>query len=270
MRQATLILPRTGERVKRQVTLRGPALSDWEVDGSNGDETPLLGEPVPGRPNSFRRARHTFQRLLVDHAKRFWVFATSKTGQDILKCSLAYFLGSLATIVIPIARLLGRQDGKHVVATITVYFHPARSQGSMHEATILALIAFLYSMFLSVTSMAVSVFFKNCDLLPLGHAIVLIVFVGGGLGLVGWLKQRFNDPLVNIACSLTALATISILTKEGAVQAATFSDDKIAQIAKMVLLGIVITNFVSLTFRPVSARRELRYTWFPLSADACH
>lgn len=127
-----------------------------------------------------------------------YAFATSKTGQSMLKCSLAYLLGSLATFVVPIAGFLGKNDGKHMVATITVYFHPARSAGSMQEATLFALVAFAYAAFISFTSMAVSGFFGHHNLLALGHAVVLVVFCGGGLGFVGWLKQRLGDPLVNV------------------------------------------------------------------------
>lgn len=175
----------------------------------------------------------------------------------MLKCSLAYLLGSLATLVPVIAGFLGKQDGKHIVATVTVYFHPARSAGSMHEATILASVAFLYATFISFTSMGVSIFFGQRNLLAVGHAIVLVVFCGGGLGLVGWTKQRMGHPTVNVACSLASLAIITTLTKEGSVQAATFSEDKVVQVLKMVILGIAATTFVNLAFRPVRARKEL-------------
>ena len=66
----------------------------------------------------------------------------------------------MATFLPPIENFLGHQDGKHIVATITVYFHPARSAGSMEEAVILGIIAFCYAVFVSVSSMAISVF---CD-----------------------------------------------------------------------------------------------------------
>lgn len=107
-------------------------------------------------------------------------------------------MGSLATFLPPVAAFLGKNDGKHMVATVTVYFHPARSAGSMAEATILALIAFAYAAFVCFTSMAVSVFFGHHNLLAVGHAIVLIVFCGGALGFVGWLKQKLGNPLVNV------------------------------------------------------------------------
>jgi hypothetical protein len=183
----------------------------------------------------------------------------SETGLGVLKCSFAYVLGSLATFVPPISSLLGQQDGKHMVATITVYFPPARSIGSMLEALVCAFTAFLYAAFICVTSMAVSVFFSDTlNLMPLGHAIVLVVFIGGGLGFVGWIKQKLGDPLVNVACSLTCLAIITVLTKEGAVQAGDFSFSKIWQVLKMVVMGVVATMAVSFLIFPISARSKLR------------
>ncbi|KAL8658643.1 MAG: hypothetical protein Q9226_000858 [Calogaya cf. arnoldii] len=107
--------------------------------------------------------------------------------------------------------------------------------------------------------MGVSIFFGQVvDLVIIGHIIVLIVFCGGGLGFVGWIKQRLGHPLVNISCSLTSLAIITVLTKEGAVQAARFSDDKIVQVLKMIAMGVIATTAVSFLIFPVSARTDLR------------
>ena len=187
------------------------------------------------------------------------MFAKSKTGRGVIKCSIAYLIGSMATFVPVIAGLLGKQDGKHMVATITVYFHPARSKGSMIEAMIYAVLAFIYAVFISFSSMGVSILFgKKLDMLVLGHIIVLIVFCGGGLGFVGWIKQRLEHPLVNISCSLTSLAIITVLTKEGAVQAAEFSDDKVTQEMIMILMGAFASTAVSFIIWPLSAREELR------------
>lgn len=137
----------------------------------------------------------------------------------------------------------------------------------MVEAILLAFAAFLYAAFISFTSMAVSVFFGRQDLLYVGHTIVLIVFCGGGLGLVGWTKQKLGNPLVNVACSLTCLALITVLTKEGAVQQAKFSYNKVWQVLKMVIMGTVASSAVALLIRPWSARNEFRDT-FIKSTDA--
>ena len=186
-------------------------------------------------------------------------YLQTPTTKAILKCSLAYLLGSMATLLPPVASFLGHQDGKHMVATITVYFHPARSAGSMTEAAMLGVAAFCYALFISVSSMAVSVLCETqLGMIELGYFLVLIVFCGGGLGFVGWFKQRFSNPLVNVACSLASLAIITVLTKENAIQVAVFSNDKILQVMKMILMGISATSAVSLLLWPVSARAELR------------
>lgn len=258
LRQATLILPRTGERVRRAVTFRDTP----NLDGANGNSPSCERSPLLSRRSSQRSeagSRRDMIEAIKLYLKQAWAFVNSRTGRGVLKCSVAYFLGSLATFVPFIAALLGQQDGKHIVATITVYFHPARSKGSMFEAMFCALVAFVYAAFISFTSMGVSILFgQKIHHILIGHIIVLVIFCGGGLGFVGWVKQRLGNPLVNIGCSLTSLAIISVLTKEGAVQAAQFSDDKIGQVMLMILMGVAITTAVSFIISPVSARRDLR------------
>jgi len=195
--------------------------------------------------------------MLNFKCREAWALINSEIGRGVFKCSIAYFLGSLATFVPSISHALGQQDGKHMVATITVYFHPARSIGSMFEAMICAAAAFIYAVFICFSSMGVSIAFGKLDMIVLGHMLVLVIFCGGGLGFVGWTKQRLGNPLVNISCSLTSLAIIIVLTKEGAVQAAEFSDDKVVQVMIMICMGVAATTAVSFCVWPVSARKEL-------------
>lgn len=255
LRQATLILP-SGKRVKKNVTF-GPShgFDGANVDGPSDESSPLLGEQA-SQPASRTHRIFSQAKILTEQA---YTLAFSETGRGVFKCSIAYLLGSMATFVPQIAALLGQQDGKHMVATITVYFHPARSIGSMFEAMICAALAFIYAVFICFSSMGVSIFFgKTLDSIVLGHVVILIVFCGGGLGLVGWVKQWLGSPLVNVACSLTSLAIITVLTKEGAVQAAEFSDDKVTQVMIMIVMGVLATTAVSFLISPVSARKGLR------------
>jgi gas vesicle protein len=256
LRTATMILPKTGERVKKAFTLRRPRTH------SRGSGEFLL---APGTVDPRRhRDVGTFEKFTEgckDKVRGAYAYAISPIGINILKCSLAYILASLATFVPAISGLLGRNDGKHIVATISVYFHPARSAGSMAEAILLAFAAFIYAATVSFTSMGVSVFFANQHLLALGHLIVLIIFCGMGLGLVGWTKQKLGNPLVNTAASLTSLVLITVLTKEGAVQAAKFSYNKVWQVLKMLIMGTAASSAVALLIRPTSARTEFRDTF---------
>lgn len=183
----------------------------------------------------------------------------SDTGKAMFKCALAYLLGSMATFVPVFSNMFGHQDSKHLIATITVYFHPARSLGSMLDASICASVAFLYTTFVSIVSMSISVLFTDyLHQVAIGHAIILFLFVGGGLGFIGWVKLTRGDPLVNIACSLTSLSLITVLTKEGAVQEGNYSFYKILQILKMVIAGVFCTMLVSFLVFPSSGRLNLK------------
>lgn len=201
----------------------------------------------------------SFKEKAQRYGAKAWDFMRSETGKNMFKCALAYLLGSMATFVPALSSFFGRQDSKHLVATITVYFHPARSFGSMLDASILACISFLYTSIVSVVSMSISVLFTDYLHQPaIGHAVILVLFVGGGLGFVGWVKLKKGDPLVNIACSLTSLSLITVLTKEGAVQEGNYSFYKIAQILKMIIVGVVCTMLVSFLVFPSSGRLNLK------------
>ncbi|KAG0633708.1 Fusaric acid resistance protein-like-domain-containing protein [Tuber brumale] len=265
-RSSSLIIPATGLRIHRSstnlprnYTLRSeltqtpsPPAPDSDDDDVNeaSDRTPLLGGGA-----SFRRRRRI--RLALKRWRKFVGRCFARLDYDIskrvIKCSLAYWVGSLATFVPAISALLGRYDGKHMVATCA-----ARSAGSMHEATIFALTAFLYSTIVSVGSMGVSLLFDQLELIGLGHAIVLIVFCAGGLGLIGYTKIAMSSPTVSVACSLASISIITILTKEGSVQSGDFSMGKIYQVSTIVIMSIVISNLLAFTLWPTSAIGELR------------
>lgn len=146
-----------------------------------------------------------------------------------------------------------------MVATMTVYFHPARSAGSMIEAVMIAIVAVLYAELISLLSMATSVLVGAVwGLVTLAHVLVVIVFVGGGFGFIGWVKQKMGNPLVNVASTLASLAIISVVTKENAVVDNVFSNQKIVQVLKMLVMGITSTAAVNLLLWRVSARGLLR------------
>ncbi|KHJ35239.1 putative ribosomal protein l19 [Erysiphe necator] len=263
IRNGTFILASTGERVRRQITFQEnskPGQLYYERvadDNSSSYNSPLLRGLNNLLPNKFQL---TFENLQVKLCLfRGWL--KTSIAKDILKCSLAYLLGSLGTFFPPLTRFLGHQDGKHIVATVMVFFHPARSAGSMAEAAVLGFASVAYATVLGLLSMAISVFFETqCDMIEIAYGLILIFFCGGGLGLVGWFKQNSNSPLVGVACSLTSLSVISILTKEAAIQTGFFSYEKILQVIKMVAIGITMSAFLSFLLWPVSARKDLRET----------
>jgi methyl-accepting chemotaxis protein len=165
----------------------------------------------------------------------------------------------MGTFLTPLSNFLGNRDGKHVTATITVYFHPARTFGSMLEASVIAIVAVFYAELISLLSMGIAIAMKTqFGLTGTAHALVLIICIGGGLGFVGWVKQKLNSPLVNVGCTLTSIAIISVITKEEGVHGGYFDDDKIVQVLKMLVIGVTCTLAVNVFVWKVSARRVLR------------
>lgn len=202
---------------------------------------------------------HRAAQTVYERCARVLGWLNSPVGHGVLKCTLAYTLGSLATFWTPISDFLGRPDGKHMVATLTVYFHPARSMGSMIEAILIAIVAVAYAEIISLLSMATSIFFGDVlHMVPVAHAVVLAVFIGGGFGFIGWVKQKMNNPLVNVGSTLASLAIIGIVTKETAVLMSDFSSQKILQILQMLIMGITITSAVNLLVWRQSAVSGLR------------
>ena len=123
----------------------------------------------------------------------------------------------------------------------------------------LAWAAFFYTAIVSFVSMSIAAFFADTvHVIVVGYVIVLVLFVGGGLGFVAYVKLKKGDALVNIACSLASLTLITVLTKEGAVQAGDYSFEKISQILRMLIAGIFATTLVSFLIFPKSARRQVR------------
>lgn len=107
--------------------------------------------------------------------------------------------------------------------------------------------------------MAMSVFVGSVmGLVTLAHVLVVVIFIGGAFGFMGWVKQRMNNPLVNVASTLASLAIISVVTKETAVIENVFSNQKIAQVFKMLIMGITCTATVNLLLWRVSARQLVR------------
>ncbi|KAL2023134.1 hypothetical protein VTK56DRAFT_3740 [Thermocarpiscus australiensis] len=254
LRNGTFIIPSTGERSHRTFTLR---TSDALPNQTDGAGTSTMA-PFFSRQSMLDRA-HAVAHNVREGGARLLRWLDSPVGHGVLKCTLAYTLGSLATFWSPLSDFLGRPDGKHVVATLTVYFHPARSVGSMIEAVLIAIVAVAYAELISVLSMCTSVLFGGVlDMPALAHALVLVVFIGGGFGFIGWVKQKLNNPLVNVGSTLASLAIISVVTKETAVLTSVFSNQKIVQVLKMLVMGITITTAVNLLVWRESAVSALR------------
>ncbi|KAL1901992.1 hypothetical protein Sste5346_001698 [Sporothrix stenoceras] len=207
-------------------------------------------------------------RATRDGLGRFRSWLDSPKGRGVIKCTVAYTIASLWTFWPPLSNLLGRLDGKHLVATITVYFHPARTAGSMIEATVIGVVAIAYAEIISILSMATSVLFGSViGWVTFAYMVVLFFFIGMAFGFIGWVKQRLNHPSVNVGCTLASLAIITVVTKENATYSSVFSNDKVSQVVKTLFFGISTTAAVSLLLWRVSARALLRESFTQASTS---
>jgi hypothetical protein len=250
LRNGTWIIPGTGERTRRQFTLRHAIF-----DGSGDEDTmrPLVEQRTVGE--KVQAALHNSGVV----ARSIWAWLQGPKGRGTIKCSVAYLLASLWTFFPPFARFLGPMDGKHIVATITVYFHPARTAGSQIEAVAIAVVAVLYALLIGTLSMATSVLVGSVwNQVQLSYALILIVFIGGGLGFIGWAKQKLNNPLVSVGASIASIGIITIVTKENSVHTGVFTNQKIVQSLKILLMATTTSTAVNLLLWPVSARIALR------------
>ena len=269
------MLPATGERVKRDFTLRDPRLHpSFYVQGhgtatGSTERTPLLSRKVtdssisPPAESRYKNHYDRTRQLSNTIWKQTIDFWSSQIGQNVFKASLAYLIGTLCVFSTPIATRLGpRRDANQLVANVVVWYDPACSVGNMQLAWMLGLCGFVYGAIVAFSSMGLTVALASRDHLILAHVIVVVVFFGGSLGFIAWAKQHFMQrtwaPLASTASVVASLAIVGVLTKEGAVQNGEFSYNRIVQNLKMLIVGIVISAVINLTIFPISAARELR------------
>ncbi|KAK8098241.1 uncharacterized protein PG998_013727 [Apiospora kogelbergensis] len=252
LRNGTWIIPGTGERSRRQFTLR-----DIDFDGPGDDERM---RPIFQQPTAREKLQAAFHNLCLG-IYWFWTWLKSPKGRGTLKCSIAYLLASMGTFFHPFASFLGPLDGKHIVATITVYFHPARTVGSQIEAVAIAIVAVMYALLIGTLSMATSVLVGSvwCQV-RLSYVLILVVFIGGGMGFIGWVKQKLNSPLVGVGASIASIGIITIITKENSVHSGVFTNHKIIQSLKILLMATTGSTAVNLLLWPTFARIGLRST----------
>ena len=253
------MIPETGERLKRQVTLRDPRLfgdATGEAPATSNERTPLLASTKPNEPpiTWSRRLYGLFPAI----GRWLWDFIVSRNGQGVLKCSIAYLLATMAVFVSFFTKLLGSGDGKHLVANIVVWFHPARATGSMDQGSLYAWIAFTYGALVCYASMTTVVLSRSYDLIEIGHAIVLVAGIGAGLGYIAWVKQRYHDLLINVSCTLASIPITTVLTRDRSIQDGYYSHNAISQTLRMIIMAILISILVNLLIRPIFAQSDLR------------
>ncbi|KAG1739349.1 Fusaric acid resistance protein-like-domain-containing protein [Suillus lakei] len=197
---------------------------------------------------------HRFPSLQVPTIPVLW--------KNVLKCAVAYLLASLFTFSPYLSGFLsdistpGAGNGRpsptgHMIASIAVYYNPAKTMGGMMEADSYCSIAFLYAAFVCLGSMSM---FWSLEVRPgwewLGDALV-ILWVGVSMWGLTWMKVWMAKPTFNSACSMAAIILFVVIVKEG-------GWETLLQVFSIVLVGTLISNIVCFTLWPQSATDNLQ------------
>ncbi|KAG2203276.1 hypothetical protein INT47_000196 [Mucor saturninus] len=177
----------------------------------------------------------------------------------VLKCSFAYFLGSLFTFVPALNAMIGyNHTSSHLVATATVFFNPAKTLGGMVEAAAYGWAYVLFAVFICLGSMVTTDFFVDRHHNVIAHSVSLLFWLSGATFIISFLKAHWNKPPVATASSLAFITIFVIVVREGSANLGDFDTTRIEQITTSVATGTLITVACCVIFWPVSAAKKLK------------
>ncbi|KDQ55716.1 hypothetical protein JAAARDRAFT_327588 [Jaapia argillacea MUCL 33604] len=139
----------------------------------------------------------------------------------------------------------------HMVATVAVYFNPAKTVGAMIEADGFCLMGLLFAAFVSLSSMSMFWWLEVKEGWEWLADVLVIVWIGVSMSTVAWMKLRMAKPSFNPACSMTAIILFVVIVKEGGAQT-------LAQVAFIVIIGSIVSNLVCYSIWPQTATGNLQ------------
>ncbi|KAL4253307.1 Intracellular Vesicle Transport-Associated [Abortiporus biennis] len=175
--------------------------------------------------------------------------ALTPLQRNVLKCAIAYFIGSLFTFspylsgfISDLTNYNDEEGGGstpspsgHMVATIAVYFNPAKTYGAMLEADKFCFMGLLFAS-------------KDNNWVA---DLVVILLIGIGMSCVAWMKLWMAKPSFNTACSMTAILLFVVVVKEGGLET-------LLQVTLIVFIGSTISNVLCYTLWPQRATTNLQ------------
>ncbi|OAD76278.1 hypothetical protein PHYBLDRAFT_186217 [Phycomyces blakesleeanus NRRL 1555(-)] len=177
----------------------------------------------------------------------------------VLKCSFAFFLGSLFTFVPILNHLVGGQlAATHVIATVTTFFSPAKTVGNMIQAVSFGFLYTLLALGVSLLSMLTAVYLREQDQLIISHLVTLGIWFAGSTFILSFIKAKFSNPSVGIAVSLAFMVICPVLVREGSTDTAEFNAARIQDTVRVVIVGTMISVFVCFFVWPMTATSKLR------------
>jgi hypothetical protein len=115
----------------------------------------------------------------------------------VLKCSFAFFLGSLFTFIPFLNNMLGSARlSSHVIATVTVFFSPSKAVGGIIEAASYGLIYTICAMLVSLASMWVAIYLRAHDYYITSCVVTLGFWLAGSTFVLSFIKAHYNKPTI--------------------------------------------------------------------------
>ncbi|KAI8581066.1 hypothetical protein K450DRAFT_234472 [Umbelopsis ramanniana AG] len=179
--------------------------------------------------------------------------------KQVLKCSIAYCIGSLFTFIPALNSLVGHnRTSSHIIATTTVFFNPAKTIGGMIEAAGYGWGYVMFALSVCLGSMLTADYYIDRDMETVAHVISLGFWLAGSAFIVAFLKAYWNKPPVSTASSLCFIIIFIILVREGSANEGDFDTLKIQQYTSAVATGTVITLATCFLVWPISAAKKLK------------
>lgn len=251
----SVILAESGQKVHRSNSFFNSEFESFNDDSFHDSEylESNISLPMLEHNRQLQRVPHRLRKLRLSIAK-LW---RSTMFQNVLKCSLAYLVASMGVYWGPFNRFLGNTDSKHVVATTAVYFHPARTKGSMHQLLLFVLLSLAYSFVVSLVCRSVSTYFFTHGLDETSYVIDLVIS-SIGLGVIAFMKQKVNRQTFNTACSLASISLATCIVKEGSLNSQVIPMGRLLSTAHVVVVGSLIPVAICYLVWPKSAVTALR------------
>ncbi|KAG8850393.1 hypothetical protein FRB96_000457 [Tulasnella sp. 330] len=152
---------------------------------------------------------------------------------------------------VPLEAGQGPSSSGHMVATIVVYYNPAKTVGGMLEADKYCLLGAVYSSIVCLVSMGLFWLLEDQPGWEFWADTSVFITVGIAMTLVAWAKLRMERPSFNAACSMTAIMIFITVVKEGGAQT-------LIHVLFIVILGSIISNVVCFSIWPQSATTNLQ------------
>ncbi|KAI8881158.1 hypothetical protein K501DRAFT_189586 [Backusella circina FSU 941] len=207
------------------------------------------------------KSSHTpFVKRQFNRLKSCWSRLTPTYQQKmVLKCSFAFFIGSLFTFIPFLNNMLGSARlSSHVIATVTVFFSPSKAVGGIIEAAGYGLMYTVCAMLVSLASMWVAIYLRAQDYYITSCLVTLGFWLAGSTFVLSFIKAHYNKPAIGTGCGLGFMIIFPVLVREGSIVPAEFDPTYIEEMFAIVTIGTGISVATCCFIWPMTATKKLK------------